>query len=68
MNQPSSTISAAVVGGTIAGLLIGATAIWFPEQYENIRLYPGFEAHLATAIGGIIGYFKKENVLPVRKN
>lgn len=63
MNRPSSTITAAGIGGMIAGMMMMAMALAWPEGYERLRVYPGAEAHLATAIAVAVGYFKKENVL-----
>ena len=67
MNRPSSTITAAGIAGAIAGLAILALALSSPEMYQRLRAYPGAEAHLATAVMFLIGYFKKENVLPLKK-
>lgn len=67
MNRPSSTITAATIGGVVAGLLILALSMADPELYARLRAYPGAEAHLATAAALVAGYFKKENVLPLAK-
>jgi len=66
MNKPSSTITAAAAAGMITGLLLIALAAIFPEIYSRIQLYAGAEAHLTGAIMVIIGYLKKENVLPLK--
>ncbi len=65
MNAPSSTIKAASGWGFLAALGMGIVAIIWPETYE--RVPAGFEAALAVAIGMVMGYFQKENVLPLRK-
>ena len=65
MNRPSSTISAAGISGTITGIALIVLAAVSPEMYSRIQLYPGAEAHMCAAVMFAIGYFKKENVLPV---
>lgn len=80
MERPSSTITAAGVGGLLAGVPLGGylgsitmgviSAAW-PDTFEALLNV----ANLQAAISGIytvliafgIGYFKKENVLPLRK-
>ena len=65
MNKPSSTISAAVLAGGITSVLVGAASVFAHDVY--LLVPPGMEAGTAVVIGGTIGYFKKENVLPVKK-
>lgn len=80
MEKPSSTITAAGVGGILVGVPIGGylgsitmgiiSAAW-PDTFEALSDVAGIQA----AVSGIytvliafgIGYFKKENVLPLRK-
>jgi len=63
MNQPSSTITAATLSG------MGMTVIWdLIIQFglvTNIR--PALIAGTVTLVVALVGYFKKENVLPLVK-
>ena len=61
MNKPSSTITAAALGGGLASVGFGVFAIVSPESYALVP--PGMEAGTAVLIGAGIGYFKKERVL-----
>jgi hypothetical protein len=65
MNKPSSTIQAAAISGGLASLAFGLFAIFAPELYA--RVPPGMEAGTAVLIGVVIGWRKKENVLPIKK-
>ena len=60
MSMPSSTSEYAGYGGIIAGLVIGGIAMVFPEAYERMQLYPGFEAHLGGAFAFVIAWRTKE--------
>jgi hypothetical protein len=64
MNKPSSTITAAAVYGFLAATALTICAVFWPEYYE--RIPAGFEGHLVIGIGTVAGYFKKENVLPLK--
>lgn len=61
MNKPSSTITAAALGGALAAVAFGGLSIFGPEFY--VRVPPGMEAGVAVLIGTLAGYFKKETVL-----
>ena len=76
MNKPSSTITAAGVGGLVAGvplgmymggIITGLINLYWPAVYEAINTVTDFEAAVSgivtVAIATGIGYKKKENVL-----
>ncbi len=64
MNAPSSTIKAASSWGFLAAIAMGILAIIWPDIYA--RVPPGFEAALAVGVGTVMGFFQKENVLPLK--
>lgn len=65
MNAPSSTIKSAGSWGFLAAIAMGVFAIFWPEVYT--RVPPGFEAGLAVGVSTVMGYFQKENILPLNK-
>jgi len=61
MNQPSSTITAAFLAG-LATALFWAVWNWLEPQY----IPPAEVVSLSTTfISSVVGYFKRENVLPI---
>lgn len=61
MNKPSSTITAA----TLAGM--GVALVWeLVATFTEVTLSPGMIAVSVAFISGAVGYFKKENVLPLK--
>lgn len=62
MNQPNKfptqKVTAAAVGGVIATIGMGLVAIFSPEMYA--RVPPGFEGGLATGLGFLFAYFRRE--------
>ena len=62
MNQPSSTITAS----TLAGLAV--SVLWeLVATFSDVTLSPGLIAASVALVSGLVGYFKKENVLTVAK-
>ena len=64
MNRPSSTITAA----TLAGL--GMTFFWELVMQFNLidNVRPALIAASVTFVSAGFGYFKKENVLPLKED
>ena len=65
MNQPSSTITAAAIAGFIAATILLIVKITWPEIY--IQIPPEYQGYMVAAIAILIGYLKKENILPIAK-
>ena len=62
MNAPSSTITAA----TLAGM--GTSFAWeLVATFTEVALSPGLIAISVVFVSSMVGYFKKENVLPLDK-
>ena len=60
MNRPSSTITAATIGGVVSTALV-----WVVNSYglTPVILGPTEGAAIATVVAMAAGYFKKETVL-----
>ncbi len=60
MNQPSGTITAAM----LAGLAIAF--VWeMIDMFTDIEPSLGTVAASVVLVNGLVGYFRKENVLPI---
>lgn len=62
MNKPSSTITAAFIASQVVVVLWAAV-----ETYTAVEVSPILTAESAALAGAICGYFKRENVLDVRR-
>ena len=65
MNRPSSTITATAIAGFCAATVLLFIKIKWPEIYDQIP--DTYRSHLVVAFACVIGYFKKEKVLPVER-
>ncbi len=63
MNAPSSTIQAAGIAGFVGATILLLVKIFAPSAY--LLIPPEYQGYLIVAIASGIGYFKKENVLPL---
>ncbi len=62
MNRPSSTITFAALAGMAVSLL------WqLVETFTDIEVSAGLIAASTVFVAAAIGYYKKENVLPIAK-
>ncbi len=59
MNRPSSTITAATLTGM--GVALGWEGV---ATFTEIVLSPGIVAASTVFASSLVGYFKKENILP----
>lgn len=61
MNKPSSTITASFLAG------VGASVGWeVVATFTEVQPSAGLIAGSVALASGIVGYYKKENVLPVK--
>ena len=58
MNRPSSTITAATVAGLLMSLFWGTL-----NEFTAITVSAGYISLSVTAVSGLVGYLKRENVL-----
>lgn len=62
MNQPSSTITASFLAG------VATTVAWeLVATFTDYDPTVGLIAGSVTLISGLVGFFKKENVLNIRR-
>jgi len=62
MNRPSSTITAASLAGS------GAAVVWeLVATFSQFDPTAGLIAGSVVVVSGVVGYWKKENVLPLKK-
>lgn len=63
MKRPSSTITAAGLAG------MGMTVVWGAVRtvYPDLELDPTLVSGSTAFVSALVGYFKKENVLPIQK-
>ena len=61
-NSPAPTrkMNAALLGGAVASVTMGAFAVFYPELYT--RVPPGFEGGVATIAAFGLGYIVKERI------
>jgi len=64
MNAPSSTIQAAGWAGFIVATLLLFLKAYAPAFY--LLIPAEYHAHLVFAVATAVGYWKKENVLPLK--
>jgi hypothetical protein len=64
MNTPSSTIQAAGISGFIAATVLLIVKLVWPEIHGQIPA--AYHGYLVAGIMFGFGYFKKENVLPLK--
>ncbi len=64
MNTPSSTIQAAGISGFLAATALLIVKIGWPELHAQIPA--AYHGYLVAGIMFGFGYFKKENVLPLK--
>ncbi len=62
LSRPSSTITAATLAGL--GVALGWQLV---ETFTDVTLSPGLIAGSTAFVSALVGFFKKENVLPVNE-
>jgi len=63
MNKPSSTITAATLAGL--GVALGWEIV---ATFTDVTLSPGLIAGSTAFVSALVGFFKRENVLPINRN
>lgn len=63
--QPSATIAASGATGSLVTLVIILTAVFAPTYYA--RLPPGGGETLVVVISTLVGYFKEETILKIKR-
>ena len=58
MNRPSSTITSATVAGLLMSVFWGTL-----NEFTAITVSPAYISLTVTAVSGLVGYLKRENVL-----
>ncbi len=62
MNRPSSTITAAALAAT------AVTLVWMlVDNFTALSVSAGVVSGSTAFVAAVFGYFKKENVLPLKK-
>jgi len=63
MNKPSSTITAAALAAT------AVTLVWMMvDNFTALSVSAGVVSGSTAFVAAVFGYFKKENVLPLKKS
>lgn len=58
--MPTRKLTAGVLGGATTSVAMGVLNAYSPELYQSL-MHPGFEAGVATLIGGFIAYMTKND-------
>lgn len=61
LSRPSSTITAATLAGLLMSVFWGTL-----NEFTAITVSPAYISLTVTAVSGLVGYLKKENVLKAK--